>query len=88
MLAPVVGVRIKVDFDFGSKFLKRLRENNIDLPVIFLTTHDLGKDKCLRDEKNNLISVLIEKRGFQLFADLERAIKEFLGKGLLSNERH
>ena len=82
------GEELKVDFEFGFKTLQRLQKQNITLPIITFTTDDLEKTKWLRNDDGSLRLVVLEKTLTDAhLEDLKKAIEEFLGEGLVTNER-
>lgn len=82
------GEKIKVDFEFGLKMIRRLRNQNIDLPLIVFTTDNLEKTQWHRDDDGNLGMVIIEKKLTEAnLEDLKKAIEEFVGEGSMPEGR-
>lgn len=82
------GEKINIDFEFGLKIVRRLRQQNINLPIIVFTTDDLEKTQWLRNDDGRLGLVIIEKRMTESnLEDLKEAMKEFVGGGLVREGR-
>ena len=79
------GDDIDVDTAFGHKVLIDLHGRGINMPVILLTTEDLEKNKWLYDDDKRLEFIIMMKnsRGnLDVYAEMEKAIKAFLGPEL------
>lgn len=80
---------LDADMFFGHKVVIELRRQKIKLPVIFLTTNDLERNKWLYDDDNNLDCVIMMKnnRGnIEASDELKKATGDFLGRGLEFHE--